>query len=160
MSNSSTRDRAGYVYVLSNPAMPGVVKIGRSYQGAHLRAKMLSNTSTPLEFVVEFEILCRDASAVEKRAHDLADSKRMSSSREFFRLHVVDAVGYVIDAAWGDWASFAPSQEEQIYAHKDHRTEDERQRSRAVAKAHLAELKAMLLGDPEETVGVEVSIHA
>jgi hypothetical protein len=103
LSYLSTRPRSGYVYVLSNPAMPGVVKIGRSHQGASARAKSLSGTSVPTAFVVEFEILCLDAEKAEDRAHRYANKSRVNTSREFFGLSVRDAVGHVIEAAWEDW---------------------------------------------------------
>lgn len=93
----------GYVYVLSNPAMPGVVKIGRATHGATARAKALHTTAVPSAFVVEFEILCLDAELAEDRAHRRANRARVATRREFFRLSVRDAVCIVIDAARVDW---------------------------------------------------------
>lgn len=103
MSDFSTQSRVGYVYVLTNPAMPGVVKIGRSRHGAASRAKSLSGTSVPTSFVVAFEILCLDAERAEERAHRYAEKSRIAANREFFEMPVRDAVGHVIDAAWKDW---------------------------------------------------------
>ena len=96
----------GYVYVLSNPSMPGVVKIGRSRHGASLRAKSLNNTSVPSPFVVEFEMLCVDAARAEERAHRYANKSRVAAKREFFELSVRDSVEHVINAAWVDWDGY------------------------------------------------------
>lgn len=49
------KSKLGIVYVLSNPAMPGIVKIGRSDQkDLKQRLRSLFNTSVPLPFKVEF----------------------------------------------------------------------------------------------------------
>lgn len=93
----------GYVYVLSNASMPGLVKIGWSGSGATHRAKSLNNTSVPSSFAVEFEIMCLDAPKAEDRAHRAAYRHRVTGRREFFRMSVRDAVCHVIDAARVDW---------------------------------------------------------
>ena len=74
----------GYVYVLSNPAMPGLVKIGRTIHNPEDRARQLDNTGVPMPFVVECSVLSPDCAALESEAHDLLFDKRARAGREFF----------------------------------------------------------------------------
>jgi hypothetical protein len=144
--NSSTRDRVGYVYVLSNPSMPGVVKIGMARNGAAVRARALNCTSVPAPFVVEFEVLCLDAERAEERAHRYAGKNRVTASREFFEISVRDAVGHVIDAAWADWESYDPAATE-WQRQGSCRNDACSPASRETALAHIASLKAMFSQD-------------
>lgn len=84
----------GYVYVLSNPSMPGIVKVGRSIYGGRHRAKELykSITGVPAPFRVEFEILIDDHSLLERRIHEKLASARVNNAREFFRCDVDEAI--------------------------------------------------------------------
>lgn len=76
----------GYIYVLTNPAMPGLVKIGRSIHGGVKRAAQLDCTSVPLPFEVAFEILVDDVEQAEKLAHESLAKYRINPSREFFNV--------------------------------------------------------------------------
>jgi hypothetical protein len=62
----------GFVYVLSNPAMPGLVKVGRSTHLPEDRAKRLRSTGVPLSFAVEHRAVTSKPEAVERRAHELS----------------------------------------------------------------------------------------
>lgn len=59
-----TFGRAGSVYVLTLPAHPGIVKIGRTAKGGQGRADELSNNHNPLH-VLRHEIEVADPSSVE-----------------------------------------------------------------------------------------------
>lgn len=76
----------GYVYVLSNPSMPGIVKIGYSKHGGQSRADALfsGNTAVAMPFKLEFEILVEDYAALEAKVHSCYKSIRVNKSREFF----------------------------------------------------------------------------
>ncbi|WP_299075861.1 GIY-YIG nuclease family protein [uncultured Paraglaciecola sp.] len=76
----------GYVYVLSNPVMPGIVKIGRSMHGGKGRADALyrNDTGVAKPFVVEHEIYVKDCVALEKAVHAAFSMFRINKSREFF----------------------------------------------------------------------------
>lgn len=84
----------GYVYVLSNPAMPGIVKIGRSKNGGASRASNLYSgaTGVPEPFVLEYEALFEDCVDAEKMVHGWLADCRLSDSREFFKCDVGKAV--------------------------------------------------------------------
>lgn len=52
----------GYVYILSNPSMPGILKIGRSINGGKGRADALykNDTGVASPFALEFEMIFDD----------------------------------------------------------------------------------------------------
>lgn len=78
----------GYVYVLSNPAMPGLLKIGfTQHSDTKRRALELSkNTAVPLHFVVEFEQLLENPVQYERLIHARLSQYRLSPDKEFFRI--------------------------------------------------------------------------
>jgi hypothetical protein len=84
----------GFVYVLSNPAMPGMVKVGRTRKLTESRAKELQTTGVPVACSVEFRALTSMPEAVEAATHEILAEFRVSSRREFF--HVTPRVA--IDA--------------------------------------------------------------
>ena len=61
---------AGYVYILTNPALPGLLKIGKTTRTPQLRAAELSKpTGVPRPFEVAYALYVLDCHRVEKRAH-------------------------------------------------------------------------------------------
>lgn len=88
----STHD-TGFVYVMSNRAMPGLVKVGFTTLLPEERASQLSrHTGVPVPFDVEFRALTMRWKAVEGLVHQKMDGARVSSRREFFALPVDKAV--------------------------------------------------------------------
>lgn len=86
----------GYVYVLSNPSMPGLVKIGRSISGGFARAKSFYQTGVPDSFVLEFEIFCDWHEWLETETHKALRSDRYSDKREFFKVTVAEATDTIL----------------------------------------------------------------
>lgn len=86
----------GYVYVLSNPSMPGLVKIGWSGNGGRHRADQLYKTGTPARFAVEFEIMSRQPQELERRVHSRLVAFRLNDGREFFSCSISLAVERII----------------------------------------------------------------
>jgi len=77
------------VYVLTNPAMPGIVKIGMTNEvDVQRRMGGLYTTGVPLPFdcVIAREIEGRDAGEIERALHTAFGPHRINSSREFFQL--------------------------------------------------------------------------
>lgn len=75
------------VYVLTNPAMPGLVKIGKTTQlEVEERMKQLYSTGVPVPFDCAFACKVKDASEVEKALHLAFGMTRINSNREFFKL--------------------------------------------------------------------------
>lgn len=92
---------AGYIYVLINPSMEGLVKIGKTTRDPTGRAKELSvATGVPTSFVLAYDALFDDCSAAEEFVHALLEQKgsRVSSKREFFSASLSEAVKAVIEA--------------------------------------------------------------
>jgi hypothetical protein len=80
----------GSVYILFNPSMPGLLKIGKSKEGGAFRADNLYTTGVPEPFQVLKEAFVSDMDVVEKNIHDLLKQYRPNPSREFFRLEYED----------------------------------------------------------------------
>ncbi|MFA5387724.1 MAG: GIY-YIG nuclease family protein [Candidatus Paceibacterota bacterium] len=86
----------GYVYVLSNPSMPGLVKVGRSIKGGAARGNALYQTGVPTPYVLEFEMYCEDHEAIEQNAHSELDLMRTNPNREFFTASVNEAASAIM----------------------------------------------------------------
>lgn len=73
------------VYILTNEAMPNLVKIG-CHQGDDLarRIRGLYGTGVPLPFELFYACEVKDARFVEMHIHDAFGDHRVSKSREFF----------------------------------------------------------------------------
>ena len=75
------------VYVLTNPAMPGIVKIGKTTQlEVQERMKQLYGTGIPLPFDCAFACQVKDATKVEKALHVAFRNTRLNPNREFFKI--------------------------------------------------------------------------
>ena len=138
---------AGFIYVLSNPSMPGLVKIGKSSNIARDRARALRTTGVPTPFNVEFEASCRNADEVERRAHRYAQSARVDDAREFFALALSEAVHHVLDAVTFEWNQFdgpSPSYAAAQDALSDLRSV--RPATPGHGRAHLDQMKSLLGG--------------
>ncbi len=75
----------GYVYVLVNPCMPGLIKIGRTLRDSRTRARELSSTGVPMPFQVAFELFSEDHQKLEVMMHQALADFRVDAAREFFR---------------------------------------------------------------------------
>lgn len=81
----------GIVYLLTNPVMPGLVKIGMTTQeDIDKRMKELYTTGVPVPFECQFA--CRvkktDCAKIEKALHAAFAPQRINANREFFRIQV------------------------------------------------------------------------
>lgn len=75
------------IYILTNEAMPGYVKIGKTANNLEQRVRELSaSTSIPLPFTVFYACTVKSAQFVEHQLHDAFDDNRVNSKREFFRV--------------------------------------------------------------------------
>lgn len=82
----------GIVYILTNDAMPGIIKIGITEESVEARIKTLDNTSLPLPFRFYFAIESKRYKEIEKLAHDTFSAFRIRENREFFRMDPERAV--------------------------------------------------------------------
>jgi hypothetical protein len=85
----------GYIYVLTNPAMPGLLKIGRSTD-VNRRVKELSvHSGVPDAFVVEMFHLTAAVTEVEALIHEALQEHRYNENREFFAMSLSLAIATV-----------------------------------------------------------------
>ena len=91
MINNSTE--LGIVYVLTNPAMPGLVKIGKTSRATiKTRLNELYSTGVPVPFECAFAGRVEDESKVEKAFHMAFGPYRINSKREFFQIEPEQAI--------------------------------------------------------------------
>ncbi|MDO9007105.1 MAG: GIY-YIG nuclease family protein [Thiobacillus sp.] len=91
----------GFVYILFNPAMPGLVKIGLSKRTSKTRAKELRGTGVPDDFAVVYDELVTDCTHVETRIHERFDGYRYKPNREFFQIPIRDAIRGLMEVSVG-----------------------------------------------------------
>lgn len=87
----------GTIYVLSNPAMPGLLKIGFT-QRSNTKFRVLElskNTAVPLHFVLEVEHPVENPMQFERLIHARLDQYRLSPDKEFFKVEL-DTVKKII----------------------------------------------------------------
>jgi T5orf172 domain len=90
----------GWVYVITNKAMPGLVKVGYSMNDPEGRAVGLANTGSPHRYIVDYEMLVEQPFRVEQEAHvRLAE---LREGREWFRCSVEEAVAAIQSVAGAD----------------------------------------------------------
>ncbi len=83
--------KKGFVYVMSNKSMPGLIKVGMSTKVPEERAKELSSdTSTPTPFIVEYYALFDDMQKAERLAHQ--GLQQYHHGKEFFETNVAQAI--------------------------------------------------------------------
>ena len=83
----------GIIYVLTNPSMPGLIKIGRTDRELPIeRMSELFSTGVPepFECVGAYEV--QDSREVERIVHTTLNQYRVSPRREFFRVPPQDAI--------------------------------------------------------------------
>lgn len=90
------RSAFGYIYVLANPAMPNMAKIGKCRDTPAVRAAKLSgNTGVPAAFEVIFQHRVYDVDAVERLVHRQLGYRRYRQEREFYSIDPRLAVSLV-----------------------------------------------------------------
>lgn len=76
-----------FVYILTNLAMPDMIKIGKTSTSVEQRISELNrHTGVPLPFTCYYAAEVADADKVEKRLHEAFGDHRVRPQREFFYL--------------------------------------------------------------------------
>jgi hypothetical protein len=143
----------GYLYILSNPSMPGVLKIGASARGGLSRAREMysGNTGVATPFSLEFEVMVRNPAIRERRLHEHLVQYRINGRREFFNCDLITAVDALLRQARKGY----PDRQDSPEALREIllpivKTEAEIKRQKEVSLRYLREIKAWL-GSPAET---------
>lgn len=93
---------AGFLYIFSNPSIPGQLKIGKSDRDPdEYRRSELSNTSVPSDFNVEYFAFVDDHHILERTLHEKLSKFRTNPKREFFLCNVDIAISALQDVAKG-----------------------------------------------------------
>lgn len=82
----------GYVYILKNPSMPGLLKIGKTTRSVAQRCNELFVTGVPTPFEVVAEMCAPDCGELERYVHKALQEFRVSECREFFAVDTAHAV--------------------------------------------------------------------
>jgi len=83
-------DIRGWVYIITNKTMPGLLKVGYSSKDPILRAKELAQTGLAHPYVVQYDVLVKGPKDIEQRVHKILYARR--EGKEWFRCSVNEAI--------------------------------------------------------------------
>lgn len=87
---------AGFIYIMSNPAFPDRIKIGKSTKDpTRFRRKELFQTGVPEPFKVEYYAFVEDEDHLEYRVHDYFKDRCPNRRREFFEVDCAEAISTI-----------------------------------------------------------------
>ena len=101
VNNLNHTSAKGFLYVLSNPTMPGLIKIGKTSRDPTDRVRELSAaTGVATPFVLIYSQPTNDCNTTEKWVHQELEQRgyRMNAGREFFSCPVHEAVEVILAA--------------------------------------------------------------
>ena len=75
------------VYLLTNPTMPNLVKIGRTGNLEERIKSLSTHSGVPVPFECFYACEVADGIKVERALHEAFGDHRINSKREFFRLN-------------------------------------------------------------------------
>jgi hypothetical protein len=105
----------GIVYVLTNPAMPGLVKIGKTFRGStEARMVELYSSGVPVPFNCLYAARVADAESVENALHIAFGPYRINPRREFFEIDPDQAIAVLRLLGLGDATPQIERESEQI----------------------------------------------
>mgnify|MGYP002144210229 CR=1 FL=1 len=81
-----------YIYILSNPSMPNLIKVGKTTKHPSKRMSELHSTGVPTPFELEFSAMVDNCGFSELAAHRALANYRVTGKREFFRISVKKAI--------------------------------------------------------------------
>jgi hypothetical protein len=90
----------GYIYILINPSIAGLVKIGKTTRDPEERARELSQaTGVATPFTVAYTVAFADCDLAERSFHSVLELNgfRLTSSREFFQVPLQRAIDLLLD---------------------------------------------------------------
>lgn len=89
----------GFIYLLVNRSMPGLVKIGRTNRAIGTRVRELSTpTGVPTPFEVILDLSVKDSARAERLVHERLASYRTAPNREFFEVATSTAIQVIYSA--------------------------------------------------------------
>lgn len=86
-------NKAGWLYVISSPSLPGLVKLGCTRRlNPTLRVRELSSSSLPEPYHAHCFVFSDDCFELENNIHKYFDKERVNPDREFFRIEPKEAI--------------------------------------------------------------------
>ena len=76
----------GFIYIISNEAMPNYYKIGKTERDVKKRIDELFWTNVPVPFDIVYACEVNDMDTIEKHIHSVFSDKRINKNREFFEI--------------------------------------------------------------------------
>lgn len=97
---SEAPDTSGFVYLLTNESMPGMVKIGHTTRETGARVRELSTAAgVPTPFQMVFDLFVNDSALAERKIHEKLALHRVASNREFFKISTSSAIKVIYDVS-------------------------------------------------------------
>ena len=88
-----SHSKAGWLYVISSPSLPGLVKLGCTRRlNPALRVRELSSSSLPEPYHAHCFVFSDDCFELENNIHKYFDKERVNPDREFFRIEPKEAI--------------------------------------------------------------------
>ena len=129
----------GWVYVISNISMQGIVKVGYSTKDPELRAEELNHTGAPHPYLVDYDMLVENPREVEQKAHKILRAWR--ENKEWFCCSTEEAIAAIKQAADGAEIveSYKRAERERAESlYQDALNQQELERQQSVARQELA----------------------
>ena len=118
------------VYLLTNPTMPDLVKIGRTTDLEARLRQLSTHSGVPVPFECFYACEVSDSVKVERALHDAFGDHRINPKREFFRLNPDRAVAILELVALRDAAPKIEIAEDQVELDALHREQSRREQFR------------------------------
>jgi hypothetical protein len=118
------------VYLLTNPTMPDLVKIGRTTDLESRLRSLSTHSGVPVPFECFYACEVADSVKVERALHDAFGDHRINPKREFFRLNPDRAVAILELVALKDAAPCTEIAEDQVELDALHREQSRREQFR------------------------------
>ena len=93
ISYRESHSKAGWLYVITSPSLPGLTKIGCTRRlNPSIRIKELSSSSLPEPFHAHCFVFSDDCFELENNIHKYFDKERVNPDREFFRIEPKEVI--------------------------------------------------------------------
>lgn len=119
-----SNENTGFIYLMMNPSMPGIIKIGFTKRTPEERLDELSKaTGVPIPFVLVYKEEFNNCIQAEKVIHALLEERgeRVASNREFFKTEIHEAIK-IIQQVKADYDFPLKDPLEQVYDWNDEKS--------------------------------------
>ena len=96
--NKENKKCKGFVYILDNPSLEGMVKIVATTKKPSKRClELSSSTSIPTPFNIVYSQPSMNPFKVESIVHTILDEYRVNKNREFFKVNIDQTINLIED---------------------------------------------------------------